>query len=551
MKLPPEIEDHYVKEVLYNRSLEDLPGEEWKLIEDFEDYMISNYGRVKSLERWSVSMFGRERLLPEMVMKPGVTKHFNKYLGQYFYNIHCSISKGGKKTSKPLTRLVYYHFIEKFDMHDQHIYIETKDHNRLHIHSSNLKKVSASERSLKTFRMDRAKNRHILYLQPVSQYTTEGDHVADFESFYAAEKAFGIDVEAIYHAIIQQTLIAGAYRWFLQSEPPQKQDFIMTDTSGKWFNEKLWERLGKPSINKRNPPACLNLSTDDIPDEQWIPVPGFEGRFSISDKGRIKRWGSWNTFGKKIFQKERILPQIVEFKTDTIYSMNVVLDDLHDSKKKTHMEIARLLYYCFIKKFDLNDKKSVVINNNKPQWKIDLSKLILHSNKEVPEENKIKSVRIVLNTKKIFNNNLWKKLDKPKIDKKIPPAIMNLSLKDLPNERWEPLPGYEGKYTVSSKGRVKRLSGWKFGIHFFAEEQILNINITKVKDTRYLCFRLHEQVRRSSLQLTRILYYCFVEEFDLNDKKLIVINQNEPLWDINTSKLKLVSLNSVFKPIRN
>lgn len=121
MKIPPELEDQYVIEVLYNTSLENLPGEEWKLIEGFENYSISNYGRVKSLERSTLSLFGRERMLPERIIKLGFTRHFNKYLSRYFYNVHCGLSFDGKKTSKPISRLVYYHFVEKFDMNDQRI----------------------------------------------------------------------------------------------------------------------------------------------------------------------------------------------------------------------------------------------------------------------------------------------------------------------------------------------------------------------------------------------------------------------------------------------
>jgi hypothetical protein len=55
MKMPVELEDQYVKEVLSNLSLENLPHEEWKLIEGFENYAISNYGRVKNLERWAIN----------------------------------------------------------------------------------------------------------------------------------------------------------------------------------------------------------------------------------------------------------------------------------------------------------------------------------------------------------------------------------------------------------------------------------------------------------------------------------------------------------------
>ncbi|SEW24334.1 NUMOD4 motif-containing protein [Chryseobacterium wanjuense] len=544
MKLPSEFEDQYVKDVLYNRSLENLPDEKWEPIEGYESYKISNYGRVKSLARETLSLFGKERTLPEMIMKPGFVKHFNKYLNKYFYNINCRLSRDGKKTSKPVSRLVYYHFVEEFDFYDQRIHIEAKDGNRLHVHSSNLKKNSASERSLKTFRMDKAKNRHVFYQQTVSQYTTEGELVANFDSFYAAEKAFGIDATAIYHATTKQTLVAGAYRWFLQSNPPKKEDFIVSDKSGKWFNEELWIRLGKPLIDKKSPPSCMNLSIEDLPNEKWKPIPGFKGRFSISNKGRIKRWGSWNPVGRKFFQKDSIVPQFVEFKGDTIYSMCVVLDDLYDKKKKSRIEIARFLFHCFVKAIDLNDKTLIVLNENNPQWELDLSKLVLRSVKDIPKGKKLKSIRILLNSKKTFNDVLWEKLGKPDVKKKNPPPILNLSLSDLPNEHWKPLPGYEGKYVISNKGRVKRLSGWKMGIQFFAEEQILTINTDKFKDSLYLCFRLHEQIRRRSMRLHRLLYHCFVEEFDLNDTSMVVVNDNIPLWEMDLSKLSLHDSNS-------
>lgn len=118
---------------------------------------------------------------------------------------------------------------------------------------------------------------------------------------------------------------------------------------------------------------------------------------------------------------------------------------------------------------------------------------------------------------------------------------MNLSLIDLPNKHWKSLPGYEGKYVISNYGRVKRLSGWKVGIQFFAEEQILSVNMEK--DNSYFIFRVHEQLRRSSISITRNLYFCFVEEFDLSDRTLIVVNHNEPLWDFDLSKLTLESRN--------
>lgn len=127
---------------------------------------------------------------------------------------------------------------------------------------------------------------------------------------------------------------------------------------------------------------------------------------------------------------------------------------------------------------------------------------------------------------------------------------MNLSLKDLPDEQWKPLPGYKDKYVISNKGRIKRLSGWRIGINFFEEEQIVTINLTKVKDISYLVFRLHEQVHTSSMALPRLLYYCFVEEFDLNDMNIIIVNENSPLWNTDLSKFSLKSSYSVLKRIK-
>ena len=74
MKLPSELEDQYVKGVLYNCSLENLPDEQWKPIEGFENYEISNYGRVKSLNRLTHTSSGVEHWVCEKILKLLFTK---------------------------------------------------------------------------------------------------------------------------------------------------------------------------------------------------------------------------------------------------------------------------------------------------------------------------------------------------------------------------------------------------------------------------------------------------------------------------------------------
>ncbi len=51
LKLPAEFEDQYVKEVIYNRSLSALPGEEWKTVEDFPNYAISSFGSYPTKQK--------------------------------------------------------------------------------------------------------------------------------------------------------------------------------------------------------------------------------------------------------------------------------------------------------------------------------------------------------------------------------------------------------------------------------------------------------------------------------------------------------------------
>lgn len=378
MKLPIELETGYVKDVLYNTSLNDLPQEAWKFVEGFENYAISNYGRIKSLERRTQTPYGSSgKIEPELIMKPIFVKQFNHYLQSTIYTVHCRFSLYGQKYRKSVARLVYYHFVEKFDVNDRTQVIVSKDNDRLHIHSCNLEKTSASERSLTIHRKDRARNRNIIYKQPVSQYSVEGELICNFESMYAAEKALGIACERIMDAINKEFLTAGGFRWFLQNYVPKKEDFTMiikSNTSDKKLNKSLWEKLGKPPVDKNNPPACMNLSIKDLPGEYWKPIPGFEARFAVSNKGRIKRLSGWTSMGRKIFLKEQILSQMIEASSKTTYLFYCLL---RDKGKNTRVPVTRLLYYCFVEKFDIDSKTLVVANWNEPLWNIDITKLSL------------------------------------------------------------------------------------------------------------------------------------------------------------------------------
>ncbi|REC60163.1 hypothetical protein DRF65_22705 [Chryseobacterium pennae] len=545
MKLPTELGDEYVKTVLSNLSLKDLPGEEWKLIEGFENYAISNYGRVKSLERWAINPAGVKRKILDSIKKPHVFRYFNKYLKARFYNVRCNLSVEGRKYGKSVARLVYYHFVEKFDMDNLSFRMAFKDENRFNVHFSNLERVAINEIRSKALNTGRGKKGN--YQQAVSQYTVDGDFVARYESIYAASETLGIYPPHILAIINKKRITAGKFRWFAKGYKPTKEDFIPETKSKpeKVLNTTLWKKLGKPPIDESNPPACMNLSLKDLPGERWKPVPDLDMYFAISNKGRVKRLNTWTQNKNKTFWREHILSLSVLTSDSENYYLYA---QLSSNGRKYHLAINRLLYYCFVEEFDLKNRNLVIINNSHLQWDIDISKLTLKPFNEIlRERNKeyATKVRTVLNSKKAFNDSLWEKLGKPRINKKSPPAIFNLSLSDLPDEQWKPLPGFDSKYAISNKGRVKRLSGWGAGTHFYGEDQILSLNLTSDK-SYYLYFKVHKKEDKAQKMLLRLLYCCFVEEFDLNNRTLRVVNENQPLWDIDLSKLSLRSMVDAF-----
>ncbi|GEN74292.1 NUMOD4 domain-containing protein [Chryseobacterium hagamense] len=387
MKLPTDIEDRYLNEVLANRSLEDLPDEEWKLIEDFENYAISNYGRIKSLERIVINSTGGVWRMKDTIKKLRVYKYFNKQLNKDFYTVRGSLCSEGKDYGKSIPRLVYYHFVEKFDMEDRSFLISFKDNNQFHVHADNLEKLSVSELHYKTMKLKRGKKRD--FDRPVSQYTVEGDFVASYDNMDAAADSVGISRTNILDVIEKEHLTAGQFRWFLKGDGPSEKDLIPAAKKkpDKILNTSVWNRLGRPDIDMNNPPACMNLSLADLPDEVWKPIPGIEDRFHISSKGRIKRLNTWTHAKCKRFISEHIMALYLNFYSDEIYYFFV---DLNYKGKRVQVRINKYLYYCFIGEFDLKNRTNVVINESKPLWNIDLAHLSLrhissHLNKKKTE----------------------------------------------------------------------------------------------------------------------------------------------------------------------
>jgi hypothetical protein len=94
-----------------NLNINDLNGEIWKVVEEYPEYQVSNFGRVKSFIKWN-----------------GTNKRIMKQQkrGKYF---QVDLWKNGKRKIKKVHRLVFENFIEKleegYDAH--HINGDEKD----------------------------------------------------------------------------------------------------------------------------------------------------------------------------------------------------------------------------------------------------------------------------------------------------------------------------------------------------------------------------------------------------------------------------------------
>lgn len=108
----------------------------------------------------------------------------------------------------------------------------------------------------------------------------------------------------------------------------------------------------------------------------------------------------------------------------------------------------------------------------------------------------------------------------------------NLSLKSIKGEKWKDIPGLEDYFMVSNFGRVKRLEyemQYRNGAMYVKAEKIIIPTIVRAKNklmndfTQFLVSRVTLGGTRYHLTLSRIVYHCFVEPFNLDDKRTVII----------------------------
>ena len=111
--------------------------------------------------------------------------------------------------------------------------------------------------------------------------------------------------------------------------------------------------------------ARENASLDDMPGEKWKDIPSLDGMYRISHFGRVKRLEFeiiCNNGMTRVLQPRILHGDICKSKNHSVGDYNYSLACSITTEGKVYkFSVARLVYYCFRKKFNLDDHHLVVI----------------------------------------------------------------------------------------------------------------------------------------------------------------------------------------------
>lgn len=188
-----------------NKSLKNLRGERWENVPGIEGYyLISNYGRIKSLPRDILYSNGKLIHKKCRILMAGIMAAFNHFTEDYTYQLGICLQIENQKFHFSIARLVYHCFVEPFDLEDQAVIIVQKDGNGLNCYYMNLIAVDPTTKQKKIFLQKRGVScftwldmKAIVQkdmerrLQTVSQYNTAGKRIRIYKSIKAASEATG------------------------------------------------------------------------------------------------------------------------------------------------------------------------------------------------------------------------------------------------------------------------------------------------------------------------------------------------------------------------
>lgn len=302
-----------------NLDLKNIKNEKWADVPGFEGhYQVSNLGRIKSLPREVLLRWDKPVLIKERILKPRLSAYINQVINKPVYSLIITLHLDGIKYYYSVARLVYYAFIEPFDLSDKHIFIGIKDLDGRNIRLSNLYKTDISELRTKSFAAGRAKALFSELSKPITQFDCNGNPIGFFPSMYEAAKQNNLKLSGIAKAAGGGSHVYMGYFW----KWGEYKNAINTGAIRKSskvhpeIHSTLKKRLGIKKIDKENPPPFLNLSLTNIRGERWKEIPGFEGLYEVSNFGRVKTIQRIATGKRQAWVPLRIKAISIDFRRD-------------------------------------------------------------------------------------------------------------------------------------------------------------------------------------------------------------------------------------------
>lgn len=199
-------------------DLQDLPYEEWKDIKDFEGlYQISNYGRVKSLERFNLKGIK----VKERILSVGINGD-NRHL--------VVLNKNKRKYTKKVHRLVAQAFIPNLDNKPEvnHINPVTKDlcDNRV----TNLEWATSKENSQWSIKLNRNSKPPIRYgktnnkSHQVIQCDIDGLFLKEWDCVRELSNFYNVDRHTISYWCKHNNKIFNNSKWFYKENYKERGD---------------------------------------------------------------------------------------------------------------------------------------------------------------------------------------------------------------------------------------------------------------------------------------------------------------------------------------
>lgn len=130
------------------------------------------------------------------------------------------------------------------------------------------------------------------------------------------------------------------------------------------------------------------------------------------------------------------------------------------------------------------------------------------------------------------------------------PAHQDLSMEDRPGELWKDIPGFRKYFQISNFGRVKRkerqvrdTQGGVYTLPAMIRKAVVNKDLNMhARDWTYrLQIVLQYRNKKYSFQVARLVYFCFVKQFDLKDTSLVVSTLNVDGLDVRPDNLVLLT----------